>query len=417
MNKKEIKIKSEYCLQCTVKPCSKKGCPLSNNIPDFISAVKSEDYKKAYEILSETTVLESICGRVCPHTKQCEGSCIRGIKSEPVDIGKLEAYVGDIALKEKYKIPQNNKENTNKKIAVIGSGPAGITASAFLLKNGYSVTMFEKYDYLGGLLIHGIPEFRLPKKIVEESIQKIVDLGLKVKYKKELGKNLFLEELKKEYDAILITCGANKSAEIMAKGCELNGVYGGNELLEHKNHPDYLGKKVMIIGGGNVAIDCARTIKKLGAEDVKIIYRRNEEGMPAERKEIESAKKENIEFMFKRNIEKVLGNQKVEKVELIKTEVVKLDIEERPVPINIPNTNHTIDADYVIIAAGSKPDEFVYNLGLEIDSKGYIKINKNNMTSEPKIFAAGDIAGCKSTVAWAARSGRDAAVSIIEYLK
>ena len=169
---KEIKEKSNYCLNCPVKPCSNKGCPLGNDIPGFIKAVREEDYEKAYEILSETTVLEAVCGRICPHTKQCEGSCVRGIKSNPVSIGDLEAFVGDISIKENYKITKEIPNNKNKKIAIVGGGPSGLTAAAFLLKNGYSVTIYEKYDYLGGLLIHGIPEFILPKQIVKETVQK-----------------------------------------------------------------------------------------------------------------------------------------------------------------------------------------------------------------------------------------------------
>ena len=167
----EIKEKVNYCLNCPVKPCANKGCPLGNNIPEFVKAMKEEDYKKAYDILSETTVLEAVCGRICPHTKQCEGSCVRGIKSKPVSIGELEAFVGDIAIKENYELATLNKNNKDKKIAIVGGGPAGLTAAAFLLKNGYSVTLYEKYDYLGGLLLHGIPEFRLPKEIVKQTVQ------------------------------------------------------------------------------------------------------------------------------------------------------------------------------------------------------------------------------------------------------
>ena len=203
----EIKEKANYCLNCPVKPCSNKGCPLGNNIPKFIKAVKEEDYKKAYEILSETTVLQPVCGRICPHTKQCEGSCVRGIKSNPVSIGELEAFVGDVAIKENYEIEVTETNNKDKKIAIVGGGPAGLTASAFLLKNGYSVTIYEKYNYLGGLLVHGIPEFRLPKEIVKQTVQKILDLGLQVEYNKELGKNISLDQLEKEYDAIFLSFG------------------------------------------------------------------------------------------------------------------------------------------------------------------------------------------------------------------
>ena len=412
----EIKEKANYCLNCPVKPCSNKGCPLNNNIPEFIRAIKEEDIKKAYDILSETTVLESVCGRICPHMKQCEGSCVRGIKGSPVNIGDLEAYVGDIAIKNGYKISEINRKNKDKKIAIVGGGPAGITASAFLLKKGFSVTLFEKYNYLGGLLVHGIPEFRLPKNIVKNTIQKIIDLGLEVKYNCELGKNLSLNELEKNFDAIFLAYGANVTTKMGVEGEELKGVYGGNQLLEYKNHPDYKGKKVAVIGGGNVAMDCARTIKRLGAENVKIIYRRAEEQMPAETKEIQEAKNEGIEFLFQNNIVKIIGKDKVEKLELIKTKLVQKDGETRKVPINIENSNYIIDMDYVVMALGSMPESFTIDLGLVLNKYGYIYIDENYQTSNKKIFAGGDIAGCKSTVAWAARSGRDAANKISEFL-
>ena len=413
----QIKEKSNYCLNCPIKPCSNKGCPLGNDIPGFINAVKQEDYKKAYEILSETTVLQAICGRICPHTKQCEGSCIRGIKSNSVNIGELEAFIGDIAIKENYTISKPSTENKNKKIAIVGGGPAGLTASAFLLKKGYSVTLYEKYDYLGGLLVHGIPEFRLPKEIVRQTIQKIIDLGLVVKYNHELGTNIELKQLEKDYDAIFLAFGANITTKMGVEGEELQGVFGGNQLLERQNHPDYTNKKVAIIGGGNVAMDCARTIKMLGAQEVKVIYRRAEEQMPAEAKEIEEAKHEGIEFLFQNNIVKILGKDKVEQVELIKTELVQKEGETRKVPVNISNSNYVIDMDYIVMALGSEPDSFVKNLELELNKWGYINIDEKNRTSNSKIFAGGDIAGCKGTVAWAARSGRDAANAIIEYLK
>lgn len=415
---KEINEMAGYCLNCPVKPCSKKGCPLGNNIPAFIKEVKEENYKKAYEILSETTVLSAVCGRICPHTKQCEGSCVRGIKGNPVNIGELERIVGDVAIKEKYKISSEKNEKNSMKIAIIGSGPAGLTAAGFLLKNGYDVTIYEKHDYLGGLLVHGIPEFRLPKKIVKETIDKILDLGLKVEYNKELGKNLEIDELCKEYDAIFIAIGANISTQMGVEGENLEGVFGGNELLEKGIHPNYKGKKVAVIGGGNVAMDCARTIQKLGAESVKVIYRRAEKQMPAEKKEIESAKQEGIEFLFQNNIVKIIGNKHVEKVELIKTELVEKEGESRKVPVNIKDSNYLLDIDYIVMALGSKTEkEIVDELNLKLNQWGYIEINESKQTSNPKIFAGGDVAGEKSTVAYAARSGRDAAYAIIKYLE
>ena len=413
--KEEIEEKLNYCLNCKVKPCSKKGCPLHNNIPEFIESLKKEEYVEAYKILSETTVLSGICGKICPHDKQCQGACVRGIKGEPVSIGELENYAYERAYEQNYRLVDcyETKEKKNKKVAIIGGGPSGLTCAAFLAKEGIDVTIYEKYKYLGGLLVFGIPNFRLNKSRVEEVINQILELGIKVEYEKELGRNLNLEELEKKYDAIFLSIGANKSTKMGVEGEELNGVYGGNELLEYNLHPSYKNKNVAIIGGGNVAIDCARTIKKLGARKVTIIYRREEEQMPAERKEIEEAKKEGIEFAFKNNIVKIIGEKSVEKIEIIKTELIKKEGEERLFPINIENSNYIIDMDYVIMALGSKTSEIVSELGLELNKWGNIKIDEKYRTSKEKIYAGGDLAGIKGTVAWAAYSGREAAKNIL----
>ena len=431
----EINEKANYCLNCKVKPCSLKGCPLGNQIPNFIAQIKEGNYEEAYRILSETTVLPGICGRICPHKKQCQGSCVRGIKGEPVSIGDLEAFVFDKVTNNGYSltkcwekelnenktvttnsvIKDTTKAINNKKVAVIGGGPAGLTCSAFLAKEGVQVTIYEKYDYLGGLLIHGIPEFRLPKDIVKKTVQNILDLGVEVKYNQELGKNISLESLEKQYDAIFLSIGANVSSKMGVEGEELEGVYGGNELLEYKLHPNYKGKKVAVVGGGNVAMDCARTIKRLGAEEVKVIYRRAREQMPAEDKEIEDAMKEGIKFLFQNNITKIIGTNKVEKVELIKTDLVQKEGETRLVPVNVEGSNYIIEMDYVVMALGSKADKIVSNLGLQLNRWGNIEVNEKYQTSNPKIYAGGDIAGVKSTVAWAANSGREAAKNIKDY--
>lgn len=419
----QIKEKSNSCLNCKIKPCSVKGCPLNNDIPAFIKCIKEENYKEAYKILSKTTVLPGVCGRICPHTKQCQGSCIRGIKGEPVSIGELEAYAYDMATKEGmtlldcYKEEMEQNKNNNKKVAIIGGGPAGLTCSAFLAKAGIKVTIYEKYDYLGGLLVHGIPEFRLSKDIVNKTIQMILDLGVEVKYKQELGKNLNLKDLEKEYDAIFLSFGANISSKMGVEGEELNGVYGGNELLEHNLHPNYEGKIACVVGGGNVAMDCARTIKRLGAKEVKVIYRRSREEMPAEDKEVEDAISEGIEFLYQNNIVKIIGDEKVEQIELIKTELVQKEGENRKVPVNIENSNYIIDADYVIMALGSGPENIVEDLDLTLTKWCNIMVDEKFQTSNPKIFAGGDLAGAKGTVAWAARSGRDAASAIKSFLK
>lgn len=460
----EIKQKVEYCLNCKNPQC-RTGCPLGNHIPDFIAQVKQGDYQKAYEILCETTVLPAICGRICPHQKQCQGKCIRGIKGETVSIGKIEAMVGDWALEQENSLLNcylkegmsleieslrnieglkdtsnfnnieslqhitnvNNSEDAknmknakinSKKVAIVGGGPAGLTAAAFLRKKGTQVTIYEKQKELGGILKRGIPDFRLKKEIVDKTIAQILALGIEVHYEKELGKNLSLEDLEEQYDAVFLSIGANIPRKMVIEGEELEGVFGGNTLLEKENHPNYYGKNVAIIGGGNVAMDCARTIKRLGAQRVIVIYRRSEAEMPAEVKEIADAKREGVEFLFLTNITKVLGNTKVERIECIKTQLVEKEGENRKVPIDIENSNYIIPMDYVVMAVGGKADtEMLKSQGIEMTKKKYVQIDESRQTSHPKVFAGGDVAGQVSTVAWAARDGRETAKKIKEYLE
>ncbi len=417
---KEIEEKANYCLNCKVKPCSNKGCPLGNNIPEFIKLVKTNQIFEAYKVLSQTTVLSGICGRICPHQRQCQGSCVRGIKGDPVSIGEIESYIFDKAhelgysLKNCYNLQQSEKALKNR-VAVIGGGPAGLTCAAFLAKEGIDVTIYEKHDKLGGILSHGIPEFRLPRDILEKTIKDILDLGIKVKYNYKLDKQK-LNDLKNEYDAIFLSVGANKSSKMGVEGEDLEGVYGGNELLENGNHPNYNRKTVAVIGGGNVAMDCARTVNRLGAKTM-VIYRRAEKQMPAEKKEIEDAKKEGVEFLFQNNIAKILGKDKVEKLELIKTDLVKKEGESREVPVNIEGSNYFVNADYVIMALGSIVSDEVLDLGLVVNKWGNIMVDENYQTSSKNIFAGGDLAGFKGTVAWAAKTGRDAAMNILNSMK
>ena len=412
----EIKAKAEYCLNCKLKPCQ-SACPLGNDTAGFIKLIKENKLKEAYELLLETTVLQPVCSRICPHDKQCQGSCVRGIKQTPVSIGDMEAYIGDLAIKNNWKIDKKSEEK-NKKVAVIGGGPTGLTCSAVLARNGYQVTIYEKHNKLGGIMVHGIPDFRLDREVLQKTIDKIVELGIEVKLNSELGQDYTLDSLAKEYDAVYLGFGANISSKMGIEGEDVEGVLGGNELLENNIHPDYTGKTVIVSGGGNVAMDTSRTVKRLGAKRVIVVYRRSRTEMPAEKKEIEEAIEEGVEFFFQNNIIKICGDKKVEKIECVKTELVQKEGESRLSPVNIEGSNFFIDADYVIMAVGSKPEaDLLKKLNLELDKWGRIKIDENSMTSKKGVFAGGDVVGAKATVAWASRSGRDAGNAIIKYLE
>ena len=310
-------------------------------------------------------------------------------------------------------VPKETKYN----VAVIGGGPSGLTCAAFLRRNGIGVTIYEKYNYLGGLLVHGIPDFRLPKDLVKRVTDNIVNLGIDVKYNTELGKDISLEELKNNYDAIYIGIGANKSNKMNIPGEDINGVYGGNELLEQGIKLDYKGKNIVISGGGNVAMDVARVAKRNGATRVTVVYRRGRDEMPADVKEVEEAIEDGIEFIYQTNILKVLGSDKVTGIEVIRTELIKKEGESRLSPVNIDGSEYTIDCDYLIMAIGSHPDDIINELNIEKSRQGKINIDRYGHTSDEKIFSGGDIATTKGTVAWASRAGRNAAYSIIDYLK
>lgn len=402
-----MKDKANYCLQCKNSPC-RTGCPLSNNIPEFIKLFREDNIKEAYNTLLETTCLSSICGRICPHEVQCQSKCIRGYKGDPVSIGEIESTIGDIAIKENYPIPV--KESIGKKIAIIGGGPAGLTCAFFLKVNGFDVTIYEKHNYLGGLLSHGIPEFRLDRDILNKTIDRIINLGINVKYNMELGNNLTLDELN-EFDAIVITIGANLSNKMNIPGEDLFNVIPGNEFLEEKQVLDLTNKKVIVSGGGNVAIDVARTAKRMGG-DVTIVYRRDEASMPANRVEIAEAKKEGVNFLLQTNILEVIGDNNVSNIKVIKTELIHEE-GRRPRPVNIEGTEYYIPCDYIFMAIGSHPDDLVNSLNLELDN-GYIKHDESGLTSNPKIYTAGDIAYDNNTVAYAASAGRKVAFSIID---
>ena len=407
--KLEVKIAASKCETCVTKPCQ-IGCPLNIDIPEFIENVKNNNYGEAFKVLCKSTVLPSVCGKICPVDKQCQGSCAKKVSYDPVEIGKIESYVGDLAVENGWKLPRKGKKK--ERIAVIGSGPSGLTCAGFLAENGYQVTIYEKHEYLGGLLYHGIPKFRLNKELVSKVIKQILDLGIEVKTNVSLGKDISLKELEKEYDAVFLGLGANVSKMMGLSGEELNGVYGANELLENLVQVDYTSKRVVVIGGGGVSIDMARTAIKEGASEVGIIYRRSRSEMSAEMNDIRAAKKEGIKFLFQTNVIKVIGEDKVTGIECVKT---TLDKEKKA--INVEGSNFVIDTDVVIMAVGSRADsELLESLKLDVKENGYLMVNSNNQTSNPKIFAAGDLTGAKSTVAWACRNGRDTAYSIMKLL-
>ena len=434
----ELIEEKNYCLNCKNKPCSTSGCPLGNDIPGFI---KAENDKTAFEILCKTTVLPAICGRICPKSRYCQANCIRGIKQAPVEIGKLEQYIGDISIKNNYKIPKHIDEE--KKVAVVGSGPAGLTCAAFLAMKGIQVTIYEKNKKLGGILQYGIPSFRLDKKIVDESIKKILDLGIEAKTEKELGKDFTIEQLAKEYNAVFVSIGASKPKKIL----EGENILSGNLLLDkiQKNEgvPNFKDKKIIVYGGGNVAIDLSRTLKRLGA-DVCIVYRRNVEQMPAEFNEIREAQNEGIKIIEKTNIiefkdgkanciktklaeiveENGNGNEPINTInENIKNNIEILlqqkNMKRNKTRVeNIEGSNFEIEANYIILATGSQADQELLNKqGIETDKKGFIKIDNHNRTSLKNVYAGGDVVGEEATVTYAARSGRETANYITQMLQ
>ena len=408
----DIKEKAKYCLNCKLKPCS-KGCPMNTNIPEFIEKIKEENFEEAYYILKENNIFSHICSIICPQEDQCEGSCVRGIKSTPTSIGKLEQFVNEWAIENKL---QNKKieikQERNEKIAVIGSGPAGIECAYELRKNGYQVIIFEKENDFGGILTYGIPDFRLSKKHVNEIIEMLQKLGVKFELGKELGKNLHIEDLKKEYDAIFLGIGAEVPSKYDLGDFEQ--IYDSDYFLKMYNNNkkiENLGN-VVVIGGGNVAMDCSRAAVRMGAESVSILYRRDAENMPARKIELEEAIEDGVKPVFTTRVIKAEGkNRKIEKLQCIKTQVIDGKA------IDLPDGEFEYKADTFVFAIGLKPNKDILEKEkLEYNERGLISINDKCETNIEKVYAGGDLSEAKSTVCRALGSSRKAAQAIMERL-
>jgi glutamate synthase (NADPH/NADH) small chain len=427
-------IEAKRCLQCPKQPCM-DGCPVSVDITGFIHLITEGDYIGAAQKIKETNLLPAVCGRVCPQEEQCEEVCVVGKIDEPVAIGRLERFVADYEREHgELKLPEINPD-TGKKVAVVGSGPAGITVSYELLQEGHQVTIFEALHSLGGVLVYGIPEFRLPKAIVKAEIDTLIQMGAEIKLNMLIGKTRTIDQLLEEdgYDAVFIGTGAGTPMFLNLPGENLNGISSANEFLTRVNlmkafREDYVtpikvGKKVAVIGAGNVAMDSARSAKRVGGDDteVTIIYRRARDQMPAREEEIHHAEEEGIHFNLLTNPIRFIGNEKnyVTQIECIKMELGEPDDSGRRRPVPIEGSEHVIDSDTVIVALGTTPRKFIAETtpDLKTSKWGTFLVNEEtNQTSKEGVFAGGDIVTGSATVIQAMGAGRVAAKAIHEYL-
>ncbi len=412
---KSVSECANYCLNCKLKPCSLKGCPMQTKIPEFIMEVKNENYEEAYKLLQENNIFSHICSIVCPQEEQCEGSCIRGIKSEPTNIGILEKFVNEWAIENKIEYKINKKESNGKKVAVIGSGPAGLECSIELLKAGFEVDIFEKDEMPGGILIYGIPDFRLPKDIVRNIVDKIRVLGGKFYTNRALGVDFDINELSKKYDAVFVGIGAAKSSKYKLANQELADIYDSDVFLRayrENKYPRNSGT-VVVIGGGNVAMDCSRVAVRMGAKKVKILYRRDRDHMPAREIELEEAIQDGVEFKELTRVEDCnIENGKIVSVNCVKTEIIDGKATDKD-----PLETFVEEANTIVFAIGLKPDRnLILENGIELDDWGYIKIDENGKTNLENVFAGGDNTESKSTVCRALAAGKKAANGIMEYL-
>ncbi len=424
---------AQRCLNCKHRPCM-GGCPVNVKIPEFIALVAEGKFEDAYHKIQETSSLPAVCGRVCPQENQCEKYCVRGIKGEPVAIGRLERFVADWYMKN-GKAATQKPEHNGKKVAVVGAGPAGLTCAGDLAKMGYAVSVFEAFHTAGGVLVYGIPEFRLPKDIVKSEIEKLKDIGVEINTDMVIGKILSIDELLGDegFDAVFVGTGAGLPSFMNIEGESLNGVYSANEFLTRVNlmkayrfpeydTPIYMGKDVVVVGGGNVAMDAARVAKRLGAENVSIVYRRSEEEMPARREEVLHAKEEGIEFKLLCNPTKILGTDDgwAQKVECIRMELGEPDASGRRRPVPIEGSEFAIDAEVVVIAIGQTPNPLIKNTtpDLETNSRGCIVAkDESGVTTKTGVWAGGDAVTGAATVILAMGAGKSAAQAIDEYLK
>ncbi len=430
---------AERCLNCKNMPCV-SGCPVNIHIPEFISKVKEGDFEAAYEIISRSSSLPAVCGRVCPQESQCEAKCIRGIKGEPVGIGRLERFVADwhnehFSGEVKKAVPNGHK------VAVVGSGPAGLTCAGDLAKRGYDVTVFEAFHVAGGVLVYGIPEFRLPKHIVQKEVDTLKALGVKVQTNFVIGKTLDISELfDMGFEAVFIGSGAGLPRFMGIEGENLKGVYSANEFLTRNNlmksyrndseTPIMHAKKVAVVGGGNVAMDAARTALRLGAEKVYIVYRRSLDELPPRREEVEHAMEEGIEFKLLTNPTKILGYRNEENkrdrrngfvtgIECIKMELGEADASGRRSPIEIKGSEEVLPVDEVIMAIGTSPNPLITSATSELETnrRGCIVADETGKTSMEGVFAGGDAVTGAATVILAMGAGKTAAEAIDEYIK
>ena len=426
------------CLNCKNMPCV-TGCPVNIHIPAFIEKVREGDFEGAYEIISKTSSLPAVCGRVCPQETQCESKCIRGIKGEPVAIGRLERFVADWHNEHSDSAP-TVPEGNGKKVAVVGSGPSGLTCAGDLAKKGYKVTVYEALHTAGGVLVYGIPEFRLPKKIVAKEVETLKALGVDVETNVVIGKTLTVDELfEMGFDAVFVGSGAGLPNFMGIPGESLKGVYSANEFLTRSNlmkayedepvTPIMKGGNVAVVGGGNVAMDAARTALRLGAEKVYIVYRRSMEELPARREEVEHAEEEGIDFRLLCNPVEILGyenpddprdarNGFVTGIKCIKMELGEPDEGGRRRPVEIPGSEFVLDVDTVIMSIGTSPNPLIKSTteGLEVNRRGGIIVNEDGLTSREGVYAGGDAVTGAATVISAMGAGKTAARAIDAYL-